>query len=280
MKKINIALINILLFCSSIYTQNFYIESEFILPSRVVAFDIDALENFYLLLEGENEIHKYDKNGKFLKRIGGFGWSEGLFDSPTSIEVTTIEVFVSDYNNNRIQKFDKDLNFIAQFSSKAIESKNFSLEFPISIALSSQGDLYVLTQKDKNVIKINGFSRVERVFGSYQTGNIYLSNPSKLKISPEQLIFILDEKELKVFDQFGNGTGVLELKVENVKDFAFWKNSILIITEDSLFALKDGIMIPLTLIERIDNKLLALKTIGEKIYLLTETKILEIKEVR
>jgi len=60
---------------------------------------------------------KLDKFGKFIKTWGSKGSGEGLFDMPNSIAVDAQgNVYVADLGNKRIQVFDNDGNFKAQFS--------------------------------------------------------------------------------------------------------------------------------------------------------------------
>ncbi len=59
-----------------------------------------------------NEIVKLDTLNNALKSIGGYGWSNSTFDEPVDIYATDLRVYVTDKNNNRVQVFDKDLNFL------------------------------------------------------------------------------------------------------------------------------------------------------------------------
>ena len=58
-----------------------------------------------------NEISKYDTAGNKIISIGGYGWNESSFDEPVDIYATTLDVYVTDMNNHRIQIFDKLANY-------------------------------------------------------------------------------------------------------------------------------------------------------------------------
>ena len=62
-------------------------------------------------------IVRFSKNGKFVKTWGTKGTDPGQFGELHSIAMDSKErIFVADRGNNRIQVFDKDGNFIAQWT--------------------------------------------------------------------------------------------------------------------------------------------------------------------
>jgi sugar lactone lactonase YvrE len=62
-------------------------------------------------------IVKFSKNGKFVKTWGTKGTGPGEFGELHSIAMDSKErIFVADRGNNRIQVFDKDGNFVAQWT--------------------------------------------------------------------------------------------------------------------------------------------------------------------
>jgi DNA-binding beta-propeller fold protein YncE len=67
--------------------------------------------------EGPNSrVVKFSKEGKFIKWWGGKGTDPGQFDVPHSIALDAKgHVYVADRSNNRIQIFDQDGHFIAEW---------------------------------------------------------------------------------------------------------------------------------------------------------------------
>jgi hypothetical protein len=69
-------------------------------------------------------IVKFSKDGKFIKTWGKKGTAPGEFDTPHALAMDSLgRLFVGDRNNNRIQIFDQDGNYIdqwAQFSRPVI----------------------------------------------------------------------------------------------------------------------------------------------------------------
>jgi hypothetical protein len=247
------------------------------IPLNFIADDFSINENrnnIFLISRGSNEIVKINLDGKVLKKIGGFGWNDGQFDIPSSIVSTAIDIYVADFNNHRIQRFDQNLNFISSLE----KSESVYFEYPASIALSTKGDLYILDSKNKKVLKINGFSKLERTFGNYESGKIVLSEPRLIKLDQSQLIYILDKDQIIVYDEFGSFIKTMpvpeELKV-NIVDFQVFQNSIFFLTGNGLYEFKDELrklFIDDEIIEK--ERFIKLEIRLGKFYLLTEKGIL------
>jgi len=162
-----------------------------------------------------NEISKYDTSGHKIMSIGGYGWSESSFDEPVDIYATTLDVYVTDMNNHRIQIFDKDLNYLSSFSSKQYESTDYSFAFPISCATSNQGDLFILDSDNSRLLKFNLSGDFITDIGGNNAGEFTLDNPYKLAISSDSKIYISDSNQIIVYDLFGTGLLKFQTPLEN-----------------------------------------------------------------
>jgi hypothetical protein len=112
---------------------------------------------------GRNDrVVKFSKEGKFIKAWGHHGFGPGEFDQPHDIALdSTGRVFVADRTNNRVQIFDADGNFIAQW-------KQFGR--PSAVYVSRDDKLYVSDSYSNQ--KINpGFKRGIYI-GSAITGEV------------------------------------------------------------------------------------------------------------
>lgn len=277
--QLKIFLTCLFLTLKTLLSQTVSIERFIPLKINVNDFSINENKNFIILISNEtNEVIKINLDGEIQKIIGGFGWSESQFDYPSSITSTAIEIYVADFNNHRIQRFDHNLNFISSLSS----SDNIKFEYPISITLSSKGDLYILDSKNKKVLKINSFKKLERVFGNYESGNVILAEPKLIKLDSSQRIYVLDKDQILVFDEFGSFIKKIPIpeKLKNeIVDFQVYQNSIYFLTEKNLYEFKNE----LTQIF-IDNEMICNSKFKKfeiklnKIYLLTDRGILICKK--
>ncbi|MCK4353062.1 hypothetical protein KAW65_06630 [candidate division WOR-3 bacterium] len=85
----------------------------FINPTAVA---IDGKGNILVSDIRLNELKKFEPNGCLLWSVGGFGREEGKFSYIGDLCVDKLNnVYVADNNNGRVQKFDKDGNFILSF---------------------------------------------------------------------------------------------------------------------------------------------------------------------
>jgi hypothetical protein len=64
---------------------------------------------------GSQLVHRFDKNFKKIKTIGGRGKEDGKFNTCHGVWVSTIgkepEIYIADRHNDRLQVFDLDLKF-------------------------------------------------------------------------------------------------------------------------------------------------------------------------
>ena len=121
-----------------------------------------------------------------------------------------LSVYVSDKNNHRIQKFDKDLNFISLLYTRESDNPAERFGYPLSAVTSNQGDLFILDSENKRILKFDLFGHFVLNFGGFDSGNYALVNPEKMVVSPSNTLFVLDGKKIVVFDQYGNGVNELQ----------------------------------------------------------------------
>lgn len=173
----------------------------------------------YVTDAGSNVLYKYDTLGTYIDETGGYGWKEETFDNPVDVFATTLNIFVCDKNNHRVQSFDKDLNFISQLSTRESENRDQQFGYPSACEVSTMGDLFVLDSENKRIIKFDLFGNFIQNFGGLDAGNFTLNNPSDLALSPSNNTFVVDDSDIVVFDNYGNGLAVIKtgLKLKGLK---------------------------------------------------------------
>jgi sugar lactone lactonase YvrE len=107
---------------------------------------------------------KFSKDGKLIKAWGKLGTAAGEFDQPHALAMDSRgRLFVGDRNNNRIQIFDQDGNFIDQW-------KQFSR--PSGIYIDKNDVMYVADSESESVSRNHdGWKRGIRV-GSARDGSL------------------------------------------------------------------------------------------------------------
>jgi DNA-binding beta-propeller fold protein YncE len=159
----------------------------------------------YVVDTGDNMVKVYSASGDSLNEIGGSGWGQLEFDQPCDIAVGTgLNFYVADYGNHRIQRFDKDLNYISTFYTRDNDDPSQRFGYPASVAVSRLGDLFLLDNENLRVVKLNTFSTIERTFGGIEAGKGRLEDPRKIRLTNQDLVCVLDGQRILIFDYFGN----------------------------------------------------------------------------
>lgn len=166
----------------------------------------------------KNELYKLDTLGNVLAFIGGYGWDTSQFDDPVDVFATPLNVYVADKNNNRIQIFDKDLNFLSVFTTSDNTDNNFAFGYPTSVGVSGQGDMFILDSDNDRILKYDLNGNFSQEIGGVDAGEFSISSPIKFAVSKNGNVFVLESGYVDVFDQYGNGLFKLKTnsEIENI----------------------------------------------------------------
>lgn len=229
--------ITFLIFISfNLFSQNFQLKfvasfGEFRDASAAVK---DQYDNFYISDPGSNLVYKYSGNHELSSSAGGFGWNDNSFDSPSDIALSfDLFVYVCDYNNNRIQRFDRNLTFISSITTAAVTDRNEKFGYPKSIALSRDGEVFFIDSENCRIIKLDVFRNFIRDFGGINSGEGKLTDPSKVRINDKNHIFVTDREKVLQFDSFGNFIDSF-ITDHYVSGISFYDNFIVLLDRERL----------------------------------------------
>lgn len=173
-------------------------------------FDTDIYGNVYLLDPAQSTLTLVSRGGDTVRTIGGAGWGNEEFDRPAGIWARNgIDVFVADYGNHRIQRFDRNLNYVSSFSTRDADVPGTRFGYPADVAFSRLGDLFIVDRENTRIVKVNRSNTVERSFGGIDAGKGRLTSPTRIEIGPGDYVYVLDGSRVVTFDAFGNYVGVL-----------------------------------------------------------------------
>jgi len=193
--------------------QDYYFSNKIGEFEEASAFDINASGFIVVADKFKNEIIKIDTNGNQIVTIGGYGWDAASFDFPADVFSNALSVYVCDFNNHRVQRFDKDLNFISQLNTRESENSEERFGYPVSCVTSNIGDLFILDSENKRIIKFDLFGNFIQQFGGYDAGKFSLNSPRKFAVTPNNNLFVIDENRIVIFDQYGNGISIIPLEL-------------------------------------------------------------------
>ena len=178
--------------------------------------DVDQVGNIYVADAGSHRVLKFGPDGKLIHYVGGYGWGIEQFDRPVDVWASSgLDVYVVDQNNHRIQRYDKDLHFIAELASERLPP-NFRIEYPTSAVLSTQGEFFLTDGENARVLKLDAEGIPELFLGGFGELEGALASPGKIEISPDGHVYVCDRgrDRVVVYDTFGNylrtvGAGLL-----------------------------------------------------------------------
>jgi hypothetical protein len=199
--------------------------------------DVDLYGNIFVVDAARNLLSVYSSTtGDLLNQMGGEGWGNEQFDRPVGISAWNgIDVFVADYGNHRIQRFDRGLNFISSFSTRGADDLDIRFGYPGDVVLSRLGDLFICDTENGRILKVNNLSQVEKIFGGYDAGAGRLVAPSQVEIGPKDVVYVLDENRILMFDVFGNF-------VQELMPGLFRRPSAIFATPDEVLVLDRGML--------------------------------------
>ena len=192
-------------------------------------------ETLYVLDADEKKLSFFSNLRDAPKTMGGFGWSTSSFDNPTGVATDGVNVFVSDYGNHRVQRFDRNLNYISSLSTRDTSDVFSRFGYPLDIALSEFGDLFILDGENIRVVTFNAQNEFERSFGDSNAGKGKILNPVKL-LAVNSRVFVGDKDKILVFDYFGNYLGsVGDGVIDNLTGFTMVPNGMVVASGDRIW---------------------------------------------
>ena len=168
---------------------------------------VDKIGSFLYVADQNNLIQRFKmkENGtcQFISQFGGKGTGKGQFNCPQGLLFTQSEqLFACDYQNHRVQVFNKEGKFLHAFGRHGIKPGEFSE--PHSITINHSQDKIFITDHSNNRIQIfsphgkfisvisNGPSLMQRL--QYPRG-IFYTHDGHLLVSCTYTHCILELKE-------------------------------------------------------------------------------------
>jgi hypothetical protein len=196
------------------------------------SFDVDLYGRIVLVEAPTGTAALFSADGVLERTMGGTGWGTDQFDSPAAVWMRNgIDIFVADFNNHRIQRFDRNLNFVSSLSTRDSPDAMERFGYPSDVALSRMGDLYICDTENSRLLKFDRSNRVDRVFGGLAAGKGRLHGPTQLEIGPSDRVYVLDVPRIQVFDSFGNF-------LRSLGDSTFGEETMLSADQDGLAVLR------------------------------------------
>lgn len=231
-------------------------------------------EGFFFVSDvGASQVIKLNKEGAVFNTAGGYGWDAGGLTSPVDICAEAVYVLVADEDNNKVNKYDKNLNLAGTVSGRDVLPQEGMFGYPRSVTVSTLGDLYVLDGENNRVVYYSFFGDYKGNFGGFNSGFYTLEHPLKITALKNSLA-VLDGTELVIFDHFGSFIQKYPLdgKFTSVKAN---EGMITLTSRRAILASPDGYDLDFKKLD-IDEHVYFVDSIisGDNLYILTENSIL------
>ncbi len=106
----------------------------------------------------ESANHRFlvlNEQGKRIDSVGNQGFGNYQFDRPVDIDATNgLKIYVSDYNNGRIQVFDRRLQFLSSITPPVGNEQFYSYQ-PTELTISDNRELFFYEKDSGRLVQYN-----------------------------------------------------------------------------------------------------------------------------
>jgi len=194
--------------------------------SAPVGIAAEADGTFYVIDAGNSRVQKFDRNGKFLTMWGTQGEGDGQFgfrfmDSGCVTVDAEGNLYVGDWDNYRVQKFDRNGKFLTKWGNDSGEETRFS---GISdIAIDKQGNVYVTDYMRNVVQKFDRNGKFLLRWGSAGGKDGQFLGLMSVALDPDGNVLLGDETgRIQKFDSSGKFLSRIFLATLHDRGVTFW----------------------------------------------------------
>ena len=213
-------LLNFIFLISSLFFSNpdtLYIEKSFGNFQSAEAISTARDELIFVSDSRANQVIKFNSKGEQVASVGGSGFGQNQLNKPMGIDASNgLNVFVCDNMNDRIQKFDVNLNYISAFDFNTFNATALNSEkifYPYSLAFLSTSEIFVLADATVyKIVKMKSFDEVSLFFASGNLGVDKLYNPTKIVKGSNLDTYVLDKSTNDIINFDNYGTFVKKLQ--------------------------------------------------------------------
>jgi RHS repeat-associated protein len=177
---------------------------------------IDSSGNLWITDYANNRVDEYTEKGEFIAALGFgvssgesklqictttckaglVGSSPGEFWGPNFIAISGGYVYVTDYANDRVEKFNTSKEYVTEFGSKGHGNAEFVT--PSGITAGPGGNLYVADYGNNRVQELTPSGGYVAQFGTEGAGEDEMKGPESVAISTSEDTYVTDKLNKRV----------------------------------------------------------------------------------
>jgi streptogramin lyase len=162
--------------------------------------------------------------------FGSYGTGNGQFKEPRGITVDPSgNVWVSDINLNRIQKFNSKGEYVCQVGASG--SGNGQFKKPRGLAADASGNVWIADEGNNRLQKISSSCGYLSQLGSYGSGNGQMIHPYGVAIDPSGNIWVADYENTRIDEFNSKGEFVAKCGTEGSGNGQFEEGPVSIATD-------------------------------------------------
>ncbi len=195
-------------------------------------------ERLFIVEQGRNRFLISSPEGTRLDSLGRRGSGDYTFNTPTKIDATNgMRIYVADSGNNRVQIFDRRLQFLGSLRVPDRQSLRTAFFEPDAIAVNDFEDLFAFDRDSNNLVRFGGNGRFEEK----NDLRLYdIRTPIRSISTLGESVFIGDERGV-VHQLTTSGGYIGFVSVQNpVIDLYNKAGSVWVLTDSDLIQLENG----------------------------------------
>ncbi len=160
--------------------------------------------------------HQYQYQGQ----IGSEAFGLVQFHNPSEVAVDgSGNVYVADFSNNRVQKFDASGQFLLKFG--ALGSGDGQFRGPVAVFADGTGNVYVTDRSNYRIQKFNASGQFLAKFGALGSGDGQFINPASVAVDGLGNVYVADQNNHRIQKFNASGQFLLKFGSSGTEDGQF-----------------------------------------------------------
>ncbi len=177
---------------------------------------IDSGGNVWVVDENNHRVEEFSSAGSFTAAVGWgvkdekaeaevctttclagiSGSGNGQLNKPAYIAASDGNIYVTDYNNNRVERFSTAGAYVSQFGT--VGTGNGQFKGPAGITADAYGNVFIVDDENDRVEEFTRYGTYVTSFGTKGTGNGQLNEPEGIAVDSTGVLHVVDSENNRI----------------------------------------------------------------------------------